>query len=368
MKPKSFSELFNLSAPSLSPAQAEVWQKILSGSGLPLYVLGRNKYAESVANGFKVEAFIDDYTSEQTYLGKPVVRMADLPSNSLVISAVVDAHPVTAMKRLHGAGVIGALDYFTLLRLRPGRFRSLDYSEHNQDLCANQTKYEWLYERLADETSRQTLLNVSRFRFTGDLPSMAGFNVDFERQYFEEFVPFVASGVLIDGGGFDGQTTQRLVKKSPDFRQIYYFEPNPAMMEVSRKNLAGLERITMIPKGLADQNGVVRFDLDGSASRISESGAEEIKVARLDDEVSEAVTFIKLDIEGAEFGAIAGAQRHITEDCPAMAICVYHDQRDFWRIPERVLEYNENYDLYLRHYTEGILETVMYFIPRSGAT
>lgn len=46
-----------------------------------------------------------------------------------------------------------------------------------------------------------------------------------------------------------------------------------------------------------------------------------------------------------------------------MAICVYHDQRDFWRIPERVLSYVGDYDVHLRHYTEGVLETVMYFIP-----
>jgi len=357
----SFSDLLGLSTPSLSSAQEVVWQKISAGS--PVYILGRNKYAESVVNVFEILGFVDDYTTDKTFLGKPVVRMDGLLKDSLVISTVTDAKPVTAMKRLQESGVHGAIDYFSLLRLMPGRFRSLDYSEHNQDLCANQSKYEWLYQQLADETSRQTLLNVSRFRFTGDLKSMQAFSVDFERQYFEDFVPFGPAGVFADGGGFDGQTTLRFAQRSPGYHRVYYFEPNPSMLEVSRKNLTGLERITMIPKGLAEQSGVVRFNVDGSASRISESGTNEIRVTSIDDEISESLTFIKLDIEGAEFGAVAGAQRHITGDHPAMAICAYHDQRDFWRIPERVLQYNPAYDIYLRHYTEGILETVMYFIP-----
>jgi len=108
---------------------------------------------------------------------------------------------------------------------------------------------------------------------------------------------------------------------------------------------------------------VVRFDPDAeSASRISPEGSLEIPVVRLDSEVLEAVTFVKLDLEGAECDALEGAREHIQRDHPKLAVSVYHDQRDFWRVPEMVLQMNESYELYLRHYTEGPLETVMYFI------
>ncbi len=37
---------------------------------------------------------------------------------------------------------------------------------------------------------------------------------------------------------------------------------------------------------------------------------------------------------------------------------------DFWRIPEQVLSYRDDYNIFLRHYTEGVSETVMFFIPK----
>ena len=49
-----------------------------------------------------------------------------------------------------------------------------------------------------------------------------------------------------------------------------------------------------------------------------------------------------------------------------LAIAVYHDIVDFWRIPEYVLSLRPNYQIYLRHYTEGWSETVMYFVPNNA--
>jgi hypothetical protein len=76
--------------------------------------------------------------------------------------------------------------------------------------------------------------------------------------------------------------------------------------------------------------------------------------------------FIKMDLEGWELKALQGAVRHIREDHPKLAIAVYHHPSDFWRIPEFILSIRDDYDLYLRHYTEGWSETVMYFVPRKS--
>ncbi len=45
------------------------------------------------------------------------------------------------------------------------------------------------------------------------------------------------------------------------------------------------------------------------------------------------LTFIKMDIEGAEYDALLGALKVIQRDRPILAICVYHTQNDIWRIP-----------------------------------
>ena len=69
-----------------------------------------------------------------------------------------------------------------------------------------------------------------------------------------------------------------------------------------------------------------------------------------------------MDIEGAEENAIRGGEKLIKKYKPKLAICVYHQQRDFLKIPELILSYNSDYKIYLRHYTQGVFETVMYFV------
>jgi FkbM family methyltransferase len=172
--------------------------------------------------------------------------------------------------------------------------------------------------------------------------------------------------VFVDGGGYDGQTSLQFAAWNKAYRRIYYYEPVPAMMEVSRRNLAGLRDVSFLQKGLFSRNDRLRFDTGaGPASNITATGQSEIDVVCLDDEVHEPITFLKLDIEGAEFEALQGTVNHIRSASPTLAVCIYHDQRDFWRIPLRVLEVNDRYDLYVRHYSESIRETVMFFVPKA---
>ena len=98
---------------------------------------------------------------------------------------------------------------------------------------------------------------------------------------------------------------------------------------------------------------------------MSSEGACTIEVTTLDETVKEKVTFIKMDLESWEIKALEGCKQHITEDHPKLAISIYHSASDFWRVPEYILSLRQDYDVYLRHYTEGWSETVMFFLPNS---
>jgi FkbM family methyltransferase len=359
--------MLTLEPNEVSRQKQDIFHRLMSGTGAPVYVLGRNKYAQRVSQALAVQAFIDDFTSERTYLERPVIRMSDLPSECVVVSCVVAGHSLTALDRLRSMGVREVIDYFTLSRLASRVFGSVDFCAGNrQDILENSTRYEWVYNRLADEISRWHFAKVVQFRLSMDLEHMRGFTLAIDHQYFEDFLPLHEAEVFVDGGGYDGRTTLQFSAWNENYRRIHYFEPVPAMLEASRRNLAGLRDVRLIQKGLFSRNDRLRFDADSDqASSLSPTGQSEIEVVRLDDEVQEPITLMKLDIEGAEYDALQGAAEHIRSETPTMAVCIYHDQRDFWRVPLRVLETNDRYSLHVRHYSEGVHETVMFFIPRT---
>lgn len=115
--------------------------------------------------------------------------------------------------------------------------------------------------------------------------------------------------------------------------------------------------------GLSNKKQTLKFTMNKSASTISSDGDTSIKVDKLDNIIDSYVSFIKMDIEGAEQDAIEGAKKTIKKYHPRLAISAYHKADDIWKIPELILAIRSDYKIYLRHYTEGFTETVIFFIP-----
>ena len=76
----------------------------------------------------------------------------------------------------------------------------------------------------------------------------------------------------------------------------------------------------------------------------------------------EEVTFIKMDIEGAELKALKGAKNIILRDKPKLAISIYHKPEDIVEIPLFIKELVPEYKLYIRHYSNDSIETVLYAV------
>ena len=77
---------------------------------------------------------------------------------------------------------------------------------------------------------------------------------------------------------------------------------------------------------------------------------------------NDKVSFIKMDIEGAELKALEGAKETISKYKPRLAICIYHKYEDIYEIGDYILTLNPNYKLYIRHYTTCMWETVLYAV------
>ena len=72
------------------------------------------------------------------------------------------------------------------------------------------------------------------------------------------------------------------------------------------------------------------------------------------------ISFVKMDIEGAELEALIGAKDIIKKFKPKMAISIYHKPEDIITLPSIIMEYCDDYRFMLRHYSSTLSETVLY--------
>lgn len=336
------------------------------GNLQPKYILGRNIYAESVARHVKIDGFIDDFTSDNQYLGFPVVKLADVPKSALVLN-VAGGRPLSAQKKLDQAGLRN-LDYFSFYKISGFSLTEMRFNEGFADeFLANREQYDWIYDLLQDETSRDTFRKLVSFRLEYDLAHLEGFTWKEDVQYFEDFLNLAVSGeTFIDVGGYNGFTSLEFIKRAPNYNSIHVFEPEPSNYQNCLSSLNTHKSTQVHNLGLSRKRATLKIDVQGSGSRVSEDGTVTIKVDKLDDVLcaSDTPTFIKMDIEGEEINALEGARNIILTHHPRLAISVYHKPGDFWKIPKLILSIRDDYNVYVRHYTECIYETVMFFVPK----
>ena len=190
-------------------------------------------------------------------------------------------------------------------------------------------------------------------------------NVYFELPYLKP----QKNEFFIDAGGWNGSTTnnffQWLRNNGGCNGRSIIFEPHPVQYNVCKDNFQGCDNVKIENKGLWHKKETIRFSKEGQGSRISPNGEEVIETVSLDEYFEngkEPVTFIKMDIEGAELNALKGAERTIKKYKPKLAICIYHKPEDIWEIPSLLLDFVPDYKFYIRHYFFSNFDTILYAV------
>lgn len=184
---------------------------------------------------------------------------------------------------------------------------------------------------------------------------------DFDQfQYSEE-------EIFVDGGCLNFNSSLEFLHRCPNAKKIYAFEPNKNVLDRIKRNieLSGFGNVCLIEAGLWSENTTLNFSVpknfQGQAT-IEGSGTESIKAVSFDSvaESDENITLIKLDIEGAELEALKGMSETIRRCKPKLAICIYHKAHDYIDIPEYILSLVPEYEIYMRHYSDTYLESIMF--------
>lgn len=333
-----------------------------------LYLFGLNKYGKAFAEhleslGFKIKGFVNDFTEQKEFHGYPVLKSIALGLNCKIINCVVEGRTIDVENHIVSLNPSAHCNYFSLQLAYKNELPEVDFMSDSDSILNHIPQYAKIYEQLGDQQSKLEFESLTNFRLNRDIDFLRNFKFRLNEQYFEKFIDFGTIKTFVDGGSFDGATSIEFIKIQSSYEQIFVFEPNDKSIIQTKENLKNHRNIEFFNKGLWSSTTSLRFDSNsGSASKIDELAVDVIEVTSLDETIEKRVDFIKLDIEGAEKEAIMGASQIIIKNKPKLAICVYHNQSDFIEIPQLVLKLNPNYEIYLRHYTQGVFETVMYFI------
>lgn len=236
------------------------------------------------------------------------------------------------------------------------------------DLKENIYKYEWLYHRLADTNSKRVLLNLLSYRLTASIGFIKNAFDGNNAQYFDKsIIKCDENEVFVDCGAYIGDTIEGYIENYTKYKKIYSYEPSSDNFHKCVDNTKKYKNVEVRPFGVGDKNKQVYFSQSGSSSSvINDENLQTINVVSIDDDIKEKITYLKMDVECEEINAIIGAKNHIKNDCPKLAICLYHIVSDLWEIPELINSINSNYEFYIRHYEESVAwETVLYAIPKS---
>ena len=234
----------------------------------------------------------------------------------------------------------------------------------------------WLYQKVQDSTSKKILCNILKHWITFEHQYLGEVMGTKFSQYFDkDIIQCDEQEVFVDIGAYNGDTLISYLDNYKNYRKIFCYE-------LDRKNYDDLltvasffENVEVKNNVVGDRHGeIVKINIESErseSSRINDdvensktSDFIDVRMVSIDEDIHEKITFIKMDVEGAERYVLNGAKQHISNEKPKLAVCIYHGNEDLWKIPRLIDALNDNYKFYIRYYGGNLYpnEIVLYAV------
>ena len=315
--------------------------------------------------GIKVKYIVDSINYEKKYINYKVYHPSILSKENCVV-LIMTTNPNTYNSIIKCVLDINPkIKYFLFDEyiLRKNIYTIQKISNFFEDNYSKDVYYNVINSRISCSDIPDSIISAKSFRYD-------------DGRYFQEAR---LEDVIIDAGAFVGDTLEKFIfNHEGTFKKYYAFEPdfrNFHGLNLRKKRLIDEwcladDAIITIPKCCSNVTGDVMFRSwikSGVGSSMCheiepfDSFVSKVQSIRLDDFVMDSpVTFIKADIEGAEFDMLKGARDTISRYKPRLAISVYHNPSDLYRIPMFIKELNIGYKFQFRHYSYGWGDSILY--------
>jgi FkbM family methyltransferase len=348
----------------------------LTRSGCYIYGsggFGRLVAESCAARNIAVHGFIDTFIGGgQLVAGLPSAKPDELNAEAVRASALVVAvnnYAVALDGIAAWAEKAGFVDVLFVPELPDVLEPALGKYWQSSRLLMSQSlvEIERLHDMLADETSREILQGLVRYRITGRPEHHPA--VDIEHHYLPVDLPMTHSDIsVIDCGAFPGDMVERTAAAGLKLRNWFAFEPDPANFRKLREvaATAPIESASLFPCGVGNSTGLIRFEDGGdSSSRAADDqqdgGGVLVPFLRVDDVVqARRIDLVKLDIEGFELAALEGMTDLLSRHTPRVAAAIYHKPTDLWEIPFKLKSMFPGSRFAIRQHGYSGYETVLY--------
>lgn len=205
------------------------------------------------------------------------------------------------------------------------------FFNHRETLCKN-------IELFVDDISKQTYYEFIRSYLEGH--RYQGKTSREEDKYFlleEDIIKRLKDERWINLGAYNGDTIYHFINSGLSFKQIFAVEGDVDTAKNLEKN------ISMLPDELNKKIKIINEYFGGEGNSTLDGYF-----------ANERITYINMDIEGAEAEVLKSAETIVKTNRPVLAICVYHRKDDLIVIPKLLSEMVDNYTYFLRKYPSQI--------------
>ena len=288
--------------------------------------------------------------------GLPIHSPRTAPNAPVIVAAGAAEEMVAACERA-GRGDVYGLSVLHLACDMPGQ----PESAWRQDALQRRGAWLWLLGQMDGPESLQVLTGLLRFRRTLDDRALWAVRSPREQWFDADYFDAAKIRSLVDCGAYDGDTARAFLAHVPDGR-IVCIEPDATLADRARRNAdLAASGCNVVHAAIGSHSGTAVFQpADGMSGAVVPDAAqgERVPVTTVDTWLDARAGMLKIDVEGQESQALAGAARTVRNGA-LVAIAAYHKAGDLVDLADVLSQMRET-ALGVRHYTGLAFETVLY--------
>lgn len=324
------------------------WEKI-KASGLPVVIYGMGNGADKILDEFirldipvKGVTASDDFVRGQMFRGFRVKKLSEFDGEFIIAVAFATCLP-PVMDHIYFL----TEKYRVLVPVVPVYGNEIFNREF---ITAHSVELTYAYD-LMHADSKKIFAGCVDFMFGGELSRLMDITTEKDEAFRGFFTPRGDEDYL-DLGAYRGETVDELLNYSGGaYSSVTAVEPDKKTFSKLCSHLENLENCETVNKAVWSFSGELLFDsAAGRQSSVSDKG-KAVNAETVDGLCeNKRVSYIKMDVEGAEYEALNGGAMTLKNQKPRLNIALYHRSEDIFRLPLLIRSLNPAYEFHLRRH------------------